>query len=98
MEEAKEEAKVVSEKRHNSDVLFFEDMQQSLADVEQAVFLTLQRATALDVVYRQEVEALTNGVLDAYSEIDEDELKIILFNLCREIKAIFNVFARPAFA
>jgi len=52
----------------------------------------------LDVVYRQEVEALTNGVVDACAEIDEDELKIILFNLCREIKAIFNAFARPAFA
>jgi hypothetical protein len=51
----------------------------------------------LDVVYRQEVEALTNGV-GAFAEIDEDELKIILFNLCREIKAIFNAFARPAFA
>ena len=40
------------------------------------------------------MEALNSRVSQ---EFDEDELKLMLFNLCREIKAIFLAFTRPAF-
>ena len=40
------------------------------------------------------MEALSSG---ASQEFEEEELKLMLFNLCREIKAILLAFTRPAF-
>lgn len=45
-------------------------------------------------MYRQEAESFHSG---ASQEFEEDELKILLFNLCREVKAIFYAFARAPF-
>ena len=61
--EAQEEAKVVEVlEKKSSDVLYLEDLEQSLVDVMTAVYLTLQRTTALEAVYRLESESFLSGV------------------------------------
>ena len=53
-------------------------------DIERVICLTLDRAKALEKVYRTQIEEkdeISNDIVEF-----EEKLKMLVFNLCREIK------------
>ena len=51
--------------------------------MDKVVSMTLQRATALEKMYKCEFEDKED------IKLNQTQLKILIFNLCREIKQIF---------
>ena len=69
------------------------DKKEEIKDIENAVALTLKRAIALGKIYQTQIEDK-----DVINYETEDKLKMLIFNLCREIKQIFVIFlASPEF-
>ena len=63
-------------------------------DVESAVSMTVKRAVGLEKVFQTQVEDK-----DVIQSENEDKLKMLIYNLCREIELIFVIFlASPEFS
>ena len=70
-----------AEQQHQDDFL------NKFQDIENAVCLTLRRATALEKLYQTQIEE--KDVIDYDTE---DKLKMLIYNICREMKQIFVIF------
>ena len=57
--------------------------QEQISLIEKVISLTLTRAQALEKLYKCEIEEKQDSMMD------QTQLKIVIFNLCREIKQIF---------
>ena len=65
-------------------------MAARVQDIENAVALTLNRAMCLEKVFKSQIEDKTE-VMSVQIE-SEEKLKMLIYNICREIKQIFKIF------
>jgi len=65
-----------------------------VADVRNTVYLTLQRAKALEELYRSEVEERASAAPFEH----ENQLKLLMFHIVKEVYQIFITFSRKEFA